>query len=268
MHTLALWGVDQQLWPYRGASRKRLLNYHSENDRKKEFMMFCHSCITLKQRFMVMDIGRRAKHTYKWCEGGHHPLHCPPPHSGSVVRATSEGPSVKGLQQQHSRCGHRFLWGAKWTIIPSNPSAAFPETEEFSLNPEEKYLYMRFYDLKSVLETDLCPLFGKVFSAKHCAAWLDSILYMQKDEWSTTVGFKVRHNPGIKRLTVSLQFLSFACIIHVTPTNYLGLAPSKCQNLVDLLDSIFPLTSCTVQCNQACIPKMCCHLFQFQNLGY
>lgn len=159
MHTLALWGVDQQLWPYRGASRKRLLNYHSENDRKKEFMMFCHCCITLKQRFMVMDIGRRAKHTYKWCEGGHHPLHCPPPHSGSVVRATSEGPSVKGLQQQHSRCGHRFLWGAKWTIIPSNPSAAFPETEEFSLNPEEKYLYMRFYDLKSVLETDLCPLF-------------------------------------------------------------------------------------------------------------
>lgn len=35
--------------------------------------------------------------------------------------------------------------------------------------------------------------------------------------------------------------VSFACIIHVTPTNYLGLAPSKRRNVVDLSEGIFSL---------------------------
>lgn len=67
------------------------------------------------------------------------------------------------------------------------------------------------------------------------------VLYMQRDEWSTAAGSEVRHNPVKKRLALSLQFSSFTCIIHVTPTNYLGLAPSKCQNSEDLLDSAFSL---------------------------
>lgn len=33
--------------------------------------------------------------------------------------------------------------------------------------------------------------------------------------------------------------VSFACIIHVTPTNYLGIAPGKRRNAVDLLAGIF-----------------------------
>lgn len=88
---LHLWQKKCTLWRFEVSTsscgrteeqgyRKRLLNYHSKNEGKKEFMMFCHSCITLKQWLMVMDIGRSAKHTYKWCEGRHHPLHCPPPH--------------------------------------------------------------------------------------------------------------------------------------------------------------------------------------------
>lgn len=80
-------------------------------------------------------------------------------------------------------------------LLPPKPSAAFPEGEEFSLKPKEKYLYMCIYDLKSGLKTDLYWLRNadsEGVAARCCTAWLDSILYMQKDEWRTTVGFQVR----------------------------------------------------------------------------
>lgn len=51
------------------------------------------------------------------------------------------------------------------------------------------------------------------------------------------------------------QLVSLSYIIHVIPTNYSGLAPSKCQDLVELMDTIFPNTSGIVYCNQAYMPK-------------
>lgn len=36
--------------------------------------------------------------------------------------------------------------------------------------------------------------------------------------------------------------VSFDCIIHVLPTNYLGLAPGKCQYSVELMETICPQT--------------------------
>lgn len=64
-----------------------------------------------------------------------------------------------------------------------------PEGKEFSLNPEEKYLYMDFYDLKSVLANGLSsprPPTAQLFwlrnaelegsAAKYCAAWQDKFM--------------------------------------------------------------------------------------------
>lgn len=104
---------------------------------------------------------------HKWCAGWHLPLHHPAL-CFCYPQVLLWGLPVRKLQQQHSRCGHRFLWGVKRTVIPPNPSAAFPEAEEFSLNPKEKYLYMWFYDLKSVDETDLSPHFPEESWVKRC----------------------------------------------------------------------------------------------------
>lgn len=114
-----------------------------------------------------MDAGKRGEHRHKWCAGWHLPLHHPALCFG-YPQVLLWGLPVRNLQQQHLRCGHRFLWGVKRTPIPPNPSAAFPEAEEFSLNPKEKYLYMRFYDLKSVHETDLSLHFPEESWLKRC----------------------------------------------------------------------------------------------------
>lgn len=162
--------------------------------------------------------------------------------SGPAVRPASEEPSAAALKvwsQVFMRCEeNRFS---------PQPSAAFPEAEEFSLNPKEKYLYMRFYDLKSVHETDLYPHFpeessSKGVASKYPAAWLVSIhakRWMKHCSW-----FWSQTQPSEKRLALSLQFSSFTCIIHVTPTNYLGLAPSKCQNCGFIGQCFLCLASC------------------------
>lgn len=113
-----------------------------KNEGKKEFMVYC---AIMKQWFLVFVCG----------------------------------PQVWDLQwKQHSRCGRRFLWGVKWTVIPTAQTLLLHLGEEFSLNPKEKYMYTWFYDLKSVLETDLSPLLADKswvggFGAKYSTAWLD-----------------------------------------------------------------------------------------------
>lgn len=105
-----------------------------------------------------------------------------------------------------------------------------------SLKTKEKYLYMCIYDFKSGLQIDLYWVRNadsKGVAARYRTAWLDSILYMQKDEWSTTVGFPVRDTTQAEKAYAISALVSFASIINVIPTNYLDLAPSKCKNLVD-----------------------------------
>lgn len=206
IHTLEWWLADVV---FRGASRKKLLNHHSKTERKKEFMMFCHSCIKLW--FMVKDAGKRAKHTHQWCEGRDHPPYCPPHHFYNP-QGLLWGLQVRDLQQQHLRCAHRFLWGAKWAIIPSNPSAGFPKGKEFSLNPKEKYLYMDFYDSKSVLAIDLSPLFGwEKLSWKALlpnAARHSQILYCTYKQMSEA---SQRMNPGKNNRVILSLRLYYLC---------------------------------------------------------
>lgn len=52
---------------------------------------------------------------------------------------------------------------------------------------------------------------------------------------------KVGDRPQKKARGIS-ALVSFACIIHVIPTNYLDLASSKYQRLVKLMDAMFPPT--------------------------
>lgn len=83
---------------------------------------------------------------------------------------------------------------------------------------------------------------GKSWVGRRCCQMLHCMVgfytVQVQDEDSTGVGSKNRrHSTQEKKKKVS-----FACIIYVTPTNYLGLAPSKSQNMVDLLEGIFSLS--------------------------
>lgn len=202
-----------------------------KNEGKKEFMVYC---AIMKLWFMV----------FVW------------------------GLQVWDLQWKHySRCGRRFLWGVKWTVIPTAQTLLLLLGEEFSLSPKEKYMYMWFYDLKSVLETDLSPLLADKswvggFGAKYSTAWLDIIYYVQKCERGTRVWFKVRDTTeekkdGLQCLCI-FALVSSPCIIHVRPTNYLGLAPSM------TVSPPRPSALYTVHCNQA-ISTTLAHLFPVEH---
>lgn len=172
------------------------------------------------------------------------------------LMAVSEGPLVNSLRQ--------VLWGVKWTFIPP----PFPRPRN-SFKRQRKILIYAFLWLENCTWNWPLPSFflGKAESGdvavKCCTAWLDSILYKYKMKTAQELVLKPETlHPGKEKKNVYTisALVSFACIIYVTPTNYLGLAPSKSQNVVDLLEGIFSI----MQRNQACIPKMWAHLLQIQ----
>lgn len=62
------------------------------------------------------------------------------------------------------------------------------------------------------------------------------ILHMQTDEKLVSKSQpQPRQAPTVCNIVSAL--VSFACIIHVISTNYLGFALSKCQYLVELMDT-------------------------------
>lgn len=151
---------------------------------------------TLKLLFVALGVGRRSKYVHEGCEGCAVTLL---PQRGMWGTISEKG-ALAVWVQVFMRCEVNHYSDPK-------PSAAFPERKEFSLNSRGKYLDMQFYDLKSVLETDLSPLLAdkrwvERVTAINRTARLDLILYVQKDERYTTVGFKIRHTK--KRLTLPL----------------------------------------------------------------
>lgn len=155
--------------------------------------------------------------------------------------AVSEGSLVNSLRQ--------VLWGVKWTFIP--PS--FPRPRN-SFKRQRKILIHAILWLENCTWNWPLPSFflGKAESGdvavKCCTEWLDSILYKYKMKIAQGLVLKTGDTLPRKRkknvYTIS-ALVSFACIIYVIPTNYLGLAPSKSQNGGFIGGYIFPLTSCT-----------------------
>lgn len=83
---------------------------------------------------------------------------------------------------------------------------------------------------------------------------------------NSAAGFKVGATKKPQAHTVP-ALVSFACIIHVISTNYLGLVAGK--YLVELMDTVFLYTSAIAHCNQVYIPNMSARLFAIeQNCGY
>lgn len=158
--------------------------------------------------------------------------------SGLCLTAASEGPLVNSLRQ--------VLWGVKWTFIPP----PFPRPRN-SFKRQRKILIYAFLWLENCSWNWPLPSFllGKADSGdvavKCCTAWLDSILYKYKMKIAQGLVLKTGDTLPRERkknvYTIS-ALVSFACIIYVTPTNYLGLALSKSQNAVDLLEGIFSLS--------------------------
>lgn len=79
-----------------------------------------------------------------------------------------ERPSAAALEV----CSQVFFYEVQSELLfPPTLRASFPEGEEFSLNPEEKYLYVGFYDLKSVHAIDLSPLLAGGKLGLYCTAF-------------------------------------------------------------------------------------------------
>lgn len=105
----------------------------------------------------------RTKHTKQECEGTCRPQCGPPRHFYNCQRKLKEL-QARDLQWEAFSSSTRSVLSGFYEVqsellFPTNPSATFPEDEEFALNPEEKYLCMDFYDLKSVVAIDLSPFF-------------------------------------------------------------------------------------------------------------
>lgn len=236
--------------------------------------MFCHSCITLN----LSEQGW----THTSVVWGQTSSYLPPSPSlpsspGTALRAAGEGPSARGLQQQHSRCAKVFM-RCKVSYYSLQPlQLPFLRAKEFSLNPKEKYMSMDFYDLKSVLAIDLSPFLAlKKPSWKALlpnTALYGRILYCtrQRDEQSPTacLSFKSRRQTAEKgswHLCTGVLRLYYSCY-----TNKLF---RPCLQQIPAFGEIngrhvSPHTSGVVRCNLTYIPKMWDHLLPIeQNCGY
>lgn len=162
-----------------------------------------------------------------------------PPHyfkpQGSPSRGCEGGAFGEKPSAAAREVRFKVLWGAKWTFIPS----PLPRQRNSLQTSKENTYICIFRTWKLHLAVDLSPLFfpGKSRVERPCC-----------QTRRCAVGESVRwrletldRGAGAERYAIS-ALVSFACIIHATPTNYLGLAPSKRWNVVDLLEGIFSLS--------------------------
>lgn len=159
----------------------------------------------------------------------------PPPHffkpRGSPSQAVNEGSTVKSLQQPPARCTSRFY------EVGSEP---YSLCREILSKRQRKILAFAFLELENCTWR-LTPsaLFFPGKSRVEITLLSDAAAC--GEGWRHSTDGLWGGGGARAELYAISALVSFACIIHVTPTNYLGLAPSKRRNVVDLSEGIFSL---------------------------